>query len=139
MSQVVFVGLTNKINKSPLASDTLSGKVIDDIISGVGGTCIKTNLVNFAPINNSGKLRYPTKAEKDNGFSTLTNLLEKNRPNIVVCLGNIVGDYLVDKIDNVIKIKHPAYVAVYKRGDLNNYIVSTTVFINDRIPIIKNT
>lgn len=120
--RVFFIGLSNKIGKQPLSSETLSGGLIDKIIDGLGFDCIKTNLVNFSPLGHDGRLRYPKKEEMDEGFKSLAEELSSSDPYIAVCLGSKVSSYLDGKIQNIISIKHPAHIAVYKRGCLNEYI-----------------
>lgn len=120
--KIIFVGLSNKPNKNPLDSSTLSGALIDRVIEKLDFECLKTNLVNFAPINENGKLRYPDMAEKNIGYKYLKKLLDKNQPCIVVSLGSVVTKYLDNKIDNFISIKHPSYISIYRRNDIDCYI-----------------
>ena len=122
MTKIFFIGLSNKIGKESLAGDTISGALIDKIIDKLDYECIKTNLVNFAPIDEAGKLRYPNIEEKDRGFKSLNVILEKNMPYVAVCLGRQVSDYLKNKIKNVLSIQHPSYIAVYKRKDTEMYV-----------------
>lgn len=133
MTKIFFIGLSNKIGTEPLASDTLSGSLIDKIIEKLDSDCIKVNLVNFAPIDDCGKLRYPDKNEMDIGYLSLKLTLEDNNPYIAVCLGNKVSGYLVDKVNNIISIKHPSYIAVYKRKEIDSYIENTVEIINSII------
>lgn len=129
--KIIFVGLSNKINTKPLDSNTISGALIDEIINGLNFECIKTNLVNFAPLNENGKLRYPNQHEKDCGYIDLKKILQTNNPSLVVCLGDIVYRYLENKLENVVKIKHPAYIAVYRRAEKEHYIASSIDLIHD--------
>lgn len=137
MIKIIFIGLSNKVNKTPLSSGTISGDLIDKIINNLKFQCIKTNLVNFAPIDKNGKLRYPNIEEKNKGFETLEITLENNSPYIAVCLGRGVSDYLNNKVDNILSIKHPAYIAVYNRKDISIYINDVVDRINSIIPNIK--
>lgn len=127
--KVIFIGLSNKIGKDPLASDTISGALVDDIINKLNMKCIKTNLVTFAPLDCNGKLRYPNEREKNVGFVELKKLYLSNKPCILVCLGNKVFDFLDNKLENLIKIKHPSYIAVYRRNSVNDYIVEASDLI----------
>lgn len=135
MTKIIFIGLSNKIDTEPLSSQTVSGALIDKIINNLEFSCIKTNLVNLAPINDTGKLRYPNEVEKDQGFSDLKLLLQNNSPYIAVCLGKNVADYLQGKIDNTntLYIKHPVYIAVYRRKDSDLYVQNTVDMINHMI------
>jgi len=133
MISIFFIGLSNKIGKEPLSSETLSGALVDKIIDVINFKCIKTNLVNHSPLDRNGKLRYPNIEEKNNGFKSLSLKLENNKPYIAVCLGKKVSDYLNNKVENQINIKHPAYIGVYKRKDTDLYIKSTIDNINAMI------
>ncbi len=130
MTKIIFIGLSNKIDTEPLSSQTVSGALMDRIINNLEFSCIKTNLVNFAPLNNIGKLRYPNEIEKDQGFKGLKLLLQNNDPYIAVCLGKNTADYLKGKIDNLLAIKHPAYIAVYRRKESDLYVQNTVDMIN---------
>lgn len=135
ITKVIFIGLSNKIDKLPLSSDTISGRLIDRMVVDIKADCIKSNLVNFAPLDDYGKLRYPNNKEKDIGFRSLSIGLKENYPYIAVCLGDKVFNYLKDRInnDNIIKIKHPSYIAVYKRQEVEMYIKNSVNEINSKI------
>jgi len=133
MIKIFFIGLSNKIKKEPLSSETVSGALIDRIINNLEYKCIKANLVNFSPLNQNCKLRYPNIQEQNKGFESLKLILEKNTPYIAVCLGKKVSRYLDSKVDNPLKIKHPAHMAVYKRKEVNLYIKNTVDNINSMV------
>lgn len=123
--KIIFVGLSNKINLEPLASSTKSGALINEIITQINCDCIKTNLVNFAPVNVKGKLRYPNSEEMEIGFDNLRSIISQNEPCIVVGLGAIVCKKLDKKVENFVKIKHPAYISTYKRHQKSEYILDS--------------
>jgi len=130
MYKVAIVGISNKQNCVPLDNSTNTGKIIDRIITYFPEVeFYKTNLVNFAPLNELGKLRYPTKQEVEDNMQFLLNNIRKF--DVIICLGNKVTNYLTGKIDNIISIKHPSYIWVYKRKELDGYINGTTEIIKE--------
>ena len=133
MTKIFFIGLSNKVGKEPLSSETLSGALIDKIIENLKFECIKTNLVNFPPLDYNGKLRYPNTEEKNQGFKSLKLTLERNSPYVAVCLGKKVSDYLSGKVESLLSIKHPAYIAVYKRKEVDLYIKNAIDSINKMV------
>lgn len=130
MTKIIFIGLSNKPNQTPLASGTLSGKLIDRIVNKLDYECIKTNLVDFAPMSELGKLRYPTQAEIEANWPRLNLLINKSNPCVCVCLGEKVYKFLSSRTANCLKIRHPAYVSVYKNKSVNNYIKDSALEIN---------
>jgi len=121
MYKIAIVGISNKPDCSPLDNSTNTGKIINRIIDNFPGVeFYKTNLVNFAPLNELGKLRYPTKQEIEDNMEYLLN--EISDCNLVICLGSKVTKYLTNKASNIISIKHPSYIWVYKRKELDSYI-----------------
>lgn len=121
MKKVLFIGISDKPGCSPLQSGTKSGDLIDRIIMGLDVECYKSNLVNFPPVDEKGKLRYPTKSEMDLGYKNLQRCIVEINPDVCIFLGDKVTKYLSDKI-NGISIKHPSYIAVYKRKYESEYI-----------------
>lgn len=134
--KIIFVGLSNKINCEPLASSTKSGAIVDQIIAKIDFGCIKTNLVNFAPVDMNGKLRYPNSEELEAGFDDLRLIIDKNNPCIVVGLGLIVCKNLDKKVDNLVKIKHPSYISTYRQHQKDDYIQDS---VNEITKLLKNT
>ena len=61
--KIVFVGLSNKINKMPFDITTNSGKIVHEIISRLKDDCYLMNLVDYAPLDENLRLRYPTEQE----------------------------------------------------------------------------
>ena len=49
--KIVFVGLSNKINKMPFDITTNSGKIVHEIISRLKDDCYLMNLVDYAPLD----------------------------------------------------------------------------------------
>jgi len=72
MYKIAIVGISNKPNCSPMDDTTNTGKIINMIIEYFPEIeFYKTNLVNFAPLNELGKLRYPTKQEVNDNIPFL--------------------------------------------------------------------
>ena len=121
MYKIAIIGISNKPNCKPLDDTTNTGKIITEITNNFPEIeFYKTNLVNFAPLNELGKLRYPTKQEVKDNMPNLLNDIKNC--NAVICLGNKVSKYLNGKVENIISIKHPSYIWIYKRKELDSYI-----------------
>ena len=136
INKVLFIGLSNKIGCTPLQSGTISGDLIDKIIIGINAECYKANLVNFAPLDEKGKLRYPTKSEMNIGYKYLQEFIKEIKPDICILLGCKVSKYLSNKV-NSISIKHPSYIAVYKRKYIDEYIDGSINTINSTFDNLK--
>ena len=136
MKKVVFVGLSNKKDKEAFDETTNSGKIINEIINQLDYECFKLNLVPYAPTDEFGKLRYPTKEEIKKSLKNFKKEIEKIKPNCIVGLGNIVNNEL-KKITKYQKIliceKHPSYIYVYKKAHLKQYITNLIDKINRKI------
>lgn len=125
--KILLVGLSNKIGLLPFDESTNSGKVINEIIKQVDCEFVKMNLVPYAPLDHNGKLRYPTKKEIEMEIPKFLKEVEKLDPDLIITFGNIVTSYLskIDLIKNkIISFKHPSYIYVYKRKQLDEYIDS---------------
>lgn len=110
----------------PLEADTTTGKIIKEIEESLPNVKFyKTNLVKCLPLNEKGKLRYPTKEEC---LTCLDNLLKENKelqPKVIVLLGKKVSSYVLkgkEQIDvSFIQALHPSYIYVYKRNFILEY------------------
>lgn len=123
MYKILWIGLSNKINTEPLDINTNTGKIIQMIESELPQyNFYKTNLVNFAPIDSNGKLRYPNNQEMSLGYIELEKYIKEIRPDLCIFLGNIVTNFLKNKINNYINIHHPSYIYVYKIKYIDEYI-----------------
>lgn len=133
---VMWVGLSAKkvddIDKNyPLEENTNSGlliKEIEDILPSLN--YYKTNLVKCLPLDNKGKLRYPSTNEMNKCISNLLFEIEVTNPKIIFLLGknvyNFISKYMNKnniKLNLPIKyIEHPLYIYVYKKKYKDNYI-----------------
>ena len=125
MKKIIFVGITNKEGKNPFDSSTKSGAILDAIIAQLDAKCEKTNYVSYAPKDQNGKLRYPTKIELDQAYLDFqTNIFKQNPDLLVVCGTMIFKELKKHGFDfcNILKIYHPSYIWVYKRKQLDSYI-----------------
>ena len=146
-SDVMWVGLSAKsvddvLTEIPLSGDTKTGCLISELERGIDSVeFYKTNLVKCLPLDENGKLRYPTVEEMEICFSNLACEIEEMKPKIVFLLGNNVvsivkkhykfqfdkllnyeyNHYKFDDI-NFVPIHHPSYISVYKRKFVNQYI-----------------
>ena len=133
MKKVVFVGLSNKPSLEPFDTSTNSGKVLQMIIDKCDCEFFKINLVDYAPLDSRNKLRYPSKKEIDDAIPLFVQKIEKINPDVIVSFGNLVSLSLkeIGIFDNkTIYKKHPSYIYVYKRKELE-------IYINDIINDIK--
>ena len=126
--KIVFVGLSNKKDMEPFDIHTATGKIISHIIEQLNADCYKINLVQFAPLDDNGKLRYPNKKEISEGVNQTLDWLNINKPDKIILLGNIVGKAL--NIENSIKVHHPAYAI--RNGKVNEYIKEVVNKINNQ-------
>lgn len=133
MKKVLFIGLSDKVGCTPLQSGTTTGDIVDQMIEKINADCFKINLVDFAPLDENNKLRYPNKEEMDKGYEHLKLYIEDLKPVVCVLLGDKVTKYLKNKITNYISIKHPSYIAVYQNKSVDEYINISVQSINDII------
>jgi DNA polymerase len=109
----------------------------------------RTNLVKCAPLNETGKLRYPNRKEIDLCLPHLEMEIDELAPQIVFLLGNKVIDavsrhfstefekwdgfnYSFQKHGNAyfVPVHHPSYIHVYKRKMIDEYISGLERVIN---------
>ncbi len=146
-TNIFFVGLSAKIKKdqseTPLDETTNSGSIIKQIENEIKTQVYKTNIVKCVPLNNN-KLRYPNKIEMDSCYNNFLTEIKKLNPKIIFLLGNQVTKFIenknniilknnqIFKINNIyyISIKHPSYIYVYKRKEINIYIEKIKNIIN---------
>lgn len=144
--RVFWVGLSAKIStcegEKPLSPKTNSGSLLCEVERKCTGIPMyRTNLVKCAPLNETGKLRYPNRKEIDLCLPHLGFEIDELKPQIVFLLGNKVIDavsrYLsieFDKWDEFsysfqkhgntyfAPIHHPSYIYVYKRKRIDEYV-----------------
>lgn len=151
---VMWVGLSAKkvddiYSSIPLSNETNSGKLISEIESEIEGfEFYKTNIVKCLPVDENGKLRYPTTLEMNLCIINLEKEIKYLQPKIVVLLGNKVIESIqkklrisFDKFDKYnyklychndlyfVPIHHPSYISVYKRKQKIEYITSVKKLI----------
>lgn len=133
---ILFVGINNKKDKKPLQTGTKTGNIIDMISEYFQEHVIlKTNLCNFEI---EGK--FPNKSEIILGKEKIKKLIKEEKPNVIVCLGNLVFENCKE-FKNAIKIKHPGYI-LRNGKSINQYVKESVAFIqeerNERRKIKKN-
>jgi len=124
--KIIFLGLSNKKDLLPFDESTNSGKIINEIINKVDDECLKLNLVQYAPLDKNGKLRYPNKREIDNSIPIFLKTIKSFNPDLIIAFGNIVKNEIsrIESLEyKVIFKKHPSYIFVYDRKNINNYIL----------------
>ena len=122
--RVFFVGMHNKPGKLPLDSSTMTGKVIDRIISEISVECIKTNLcdIDYFP--------------KDKVLINECNIewYYKHNPNskdIVILLGRWVQQNFRLTIAKTLKFTHPA--GIYGTKNKEQYILNSIELIKTNL------
>jgi len=143
---LMFVGLSGKIEKnkihSPLSSETNSGRIIDKIVEKLNDLIpYKTNLVKCSPVDDLGKMRYPSAEEMENCYPKLNNEITILDPKVVVLLGSQVSKFVLNKMDLGKKVLdeaafikcrihqnrlfistyHPSYMQIYKNKHIEAY------------------
>ena len=141
-NRIIWIGISmQKDSKKAFDEKFLSGKILARIQEGLGGFVhYYENLVDFAPLNENGKLRYPNVLEIAEGRARLLKVLEEVNPSAIFTLGSLVtksmGKALEVDLDfpksidykktfarwSIIPIHHPAYIGVYKRKEIDKYI-----------------
>jgi len=125
-----ILGLSNKKGVAPFDESTLSGKVLKKFKSE---DVVMKNLVQFAPLDEVGKLRYPTKKELSE--AAIEFLKDISDESIVICLGDLVFNSFVDclsievdrnkfEVENTVffKVAHPSYIGRFKRKEMDKYL-----------------
>ncbi|MFH1454853.1 MAG: uracil-DNA glycosylase family protein [bacterium] len=141
---IAWVGISQKKEIRNLSKNSFSGSLIFKIEKQIKNIrSYKTNLVDFAPADKTGKLCYPTKREINQNFNILWKNILNKKPQIIFLLGGLVAssfesnlkikiikwknyDYFVTYFNEsaLIAIQHPSYIQVYKKKDTEKYIHS---------------
>ncbi len=153
---VMWVGISDKPSTEPLATSTATGKVVDEIERELTGLSFhRTNLVKFAPLDKTGRLRYPTREEMAQGTDSLLEEVEELQPRVVVTLGAAVSKVVIERVSQesrftglgnsfsyaprstsrfcVLPVHHPSFVLVYRRKKLQSYIAAICKWIMEII------
>ena len=150
--EIMFVGISNKSDAmgemQPLDKTTPTGKIIHQIELKLGRECIKTNLVQFTPTDECGKIRYPNSSEIKTGLLECLRLIQSNAPCIVFLLGKLVQKSFFDNLkpkklsddlyqleENIYLIPayHPSYIHTYRRSQTDNYVDGIVNAVNKLI------
>ena len=145
---VMWVGLSAKQVKDknhayPLAPDTNSGKIIleiEELLPNI--TFYKTNIVKCLPLNDKNKIRYPSKIEIETCLPNLIKEIEILNPKVIILLGGLVSQFFYSYLKNnnsslhnskIVSVKHPSYIATYKRKNKNEYQKEICDLINNAV------
>ena len=144
---VMWVGLSakqvgNYKDAVPLDKSTNTGKVIAEIESrNENVQYYRTNVVKCAPLDNEGKLRYPTREELSICMNNLQSEISNLKPKVVFLLGGLAQEAVERKYKVKFKkkkdlfeyepvvlentcffaIEHPSYMTIYKRKHIEDY------------------
>lgn len=142
--EVYFLWLSHKIWKDwkvleAFCNSTNSWKIINLIIDKCNSrlNIYKTNLVRWVPLDNKSKIRYPNENEKLVWLQRLKREISVFKPKIVYVFWKQVSDFVLKKLElkkisnteysnwNTIFIlaEHPSYMAVYKRKQIDEYVL----------------
>lgn len=96
-ADIMVVGLSAKIihdaTEIPLDTRTRSGQLVsalEEIAQGDGLSFYRTNLVKCVPLDDNGKLRYPTKEEINKCFENIILEINYINPKLIILFGSIV-------------------------------------------------
>jgi len=154
----MFVGLSAKPETKDLCQTTNTGKVIaaieDRIAAGIG--IYRTNAVKCAPLDKSGKLRYPTDTEMLACLPYLRKEIDDVAPRVIVPLGGQVSRFLLQHMGDgrpfsgfspdfsydtyslsfgrAMPIHHPSYIWIYKRKRVDEYVAR----VGDQLMALTN-
>lgn len=140
MKTILFVGISNKRDKDPFDSSTNSGKIIDSIVRGISCDCYKMNYVSYPPLDDLGRLRYPTKEELRNSFPEFQKKVQMLHPDLIIVCGKMILKELERheyKKYPILSILHPSYIWVYHRKELDQYIKDTKEKIKEVLNLEK--
>lgn len=113
MKRVIFVGIHNKPNTTPLCSSTKSGKLIDRIIQRLHFKALKTNLFDVD--------YYPNRQVREKLKWDWVARIEPKRDDLIILLGKKVQLDFPDLIQCVVlRYAHPA--SVWSTKDMNRYV-----------------
>jgi len=148
------VRIVDVSSSRPLGSDTQTGGVIDTVESRLPNVSFRrTNLVRCLPLDEKGKIRYPTRDEIESCFGHLLKEIDETRPSTIIMLGGKVFDFVrrklgegeriaekkglvcgVERIDGRLWVEayHPSYILVYKRRFLAEYIQGISSVVSKR-------
>lgn len=132
--KVCFVGITDKIGLEPFDCSTKSGMIIVQIMELLDYECEKINYVSYPPLNEKGRLRYPTKKEMQEAFPGFQESILKMKPDLLVVCGKMVAGVLKQHSffqDKILVIYHPSYIYVYQRNKIEQYILETVQKIKE--------
>jgi DNA polymerase len=142
----MFVGLSSKPGTEALCPSTNSGKLIGEIENHISDALnvYKTNLVKCAPLDEDGKLRYPTLAEMKACLPHLLTEINHFKPRVIVPLGGQVTKFMMNSLISnqrfdgfaddfryqsfslksgmLLPVHHPSYIWVYRRKRIPQYV-----------------
>jgi len=150
VSDAMFVWLSYKKDKNgnildAFCDSTNSGKVISKIEELCQWISIhKTNLVKWVPLK-EWKIRYPNIDEKKDWIQKLLNEISVVNPKVVYLFWKQVYDFVKKTLDlekisdyeyklwNIIFIlaHHPSYIYIYKRKEMDEYINTIVLRIQE--------
>lgn len=155
-ARIMCIGLSAKPNMIDLDVRSRTGKLIAEIEAKAGGdSWHKSNLVKRAPIGRNGKLRYPTHKEMRSCFGVLSLEIAAVAPEIIVCLGTMVSDFLLQQMGEgqrfsgfdskmqynrykigkftMVPVHHPGYMVAYRQSIIREYVSHICEIVNSEL------
>lgn len=139
--KILWLGISlQKGSSVAFDGEFLSGRVLQLVLDGLPDFEHHfDNLVDFAPLDENGKIRYPNGREIMEGKENLIKRIEVVNPLVIVALGGLVTKNLAKILEakvvfprnfeyevfsarwRIIPAHHPAYIGVYKRKEIEKY------------------
>lgn len=147
-ASVFWVGLSavknsDLFDNEPLSSCTNTGKLIAEIEGALKDLIFyRTNAVKCLPLDEAGKIRYPSSEEMQSCFKNIMIELQEIKPAVVVLLGKKVSQFFLKQFNFpavtldkefcysptkleemlILSIHHPSYVQIYKKNMASKYV-----------------
>lgn len=149
------VAIVDSEDCEPLSASTRSGWLVSSIEAEFTPqiSFYKTNLVKCLPLQNTGKIRYPSAPEMAKCYHNLENEVAILEPKLVFLLGKQVASFVGTRVfehdigfsnkfeyngfqsggTTYVPIHHPSYMLVYGRAMMQSYIAGVCSAIADHV------
>lgn len=124
MSKVMVIGLKNETDLGPFDSSTEAGQIIKRIEEQSGQEFIKTNLLNYVPVDEKGNIRLPSNSEVMDQIPRINKIIQENHLKLVILFGGMVHRYHQYIEGKKHLASDPAWMAKQRKEALDKYIYS---------------
>lgn len=127
---IFFIWLSYKLDREwnileAFSNKTASWKILQDIKDKSWKNIVMLNLVQWVPLDENWKIRYPSKVEKEKWYEYIKWLIKKYNPEKIFLFGKQVQDmFIEDKnrcVGRLYFFEHPSYISVYKKFKIEDY------------------